>query len=372
MEIVKSKISRNLSWNSSAFCVFFCCVALTSLPVDPCGLVGRGAVIFAQTQDQEHHHNDRIGLSDTVVLATDQPSFQNYENQVWEFGLRITAKATLQGLTATAPIPLAFPEQEILQEITNKTPGVDRINITEPTAESRMVTFQIPRMSLGEVAEVSLRFEFQKRNIFPPSDIQRWKIPDRNDRQKRDLGRFLQPTPFIESRHRRIVEIVDELIDENLSAWEQVETNYRWVRENIQYEFDSEIRSCLEALDQGKGDCEEMSSIFIALCRAMQIPARAVLVPGHTYPEFYLMNSEGQGFWFPCQLAGSYQFGTMIESRPVVHKGDSFRVPGRRKPERYLKPTLIEKSGTGMVELELIMRPADTESASSSTQRGGS
>lgn len=372
MEIFKSNLARNLSLNPSSVCVFLCYLALTSLPADPNGMFGMGAVILAQTQDHEHNHNDHIGLSDTVMLVSDQPSFQNYENQVWEFGLRITAKANLQGLTANAPIPLAFPEQEIIQEISNKSPGVDRIKITEPTAESRMMTFQIPRMSAGEVAEVSLRVEFQKRNIFPPSDKQRWQIPDRTDRQKRDLNRFLQPTPFIDSRHRRIVEIADELIDENMSAWEQVETNYRWVRENIQYEFDPEIRSCLEALDRGVGDCEEMSSIFIALCRAMQIPARAVLVPGHTYPEFYLIDSEGQGYWFPCQLAGSYQFGTMIESRPVVHKGDSFRLPGRRKPERYLKPTLIEKSGTGMVELELIMRPFETESAGSSTRDGGS
>jgi len=74
----------------------------------------------------------------------------------------------------------------------------------------------------------------------------------------------------------------------------QVEAIYDWVRENVEYKFDTQIHSCLDALDSGKGDCEELSSLFIAICRARDIPARAVWIPGHTYPEFYLLDERNE------------------------------------------------------------------------------
>ena len=52
-----------------------------------------------------------------------------------------------------------------------------------------------------------------------------------------------------------------------------------------------------------------------------------VWVPGHCYPEFYLEDAEGRGHWIPCQAAGTRAFGSMPEHRPILQKGDNFRVP---------------------------------------------
>ena len=107
---------------------------------------------------------------------------------------------------------------------------------------------------------------------------------------------------------------------------------FDWVRANVKYEFAEEIKPAIEALKDGKGDCEELSSLVIALCRASGIPARAVWVPGHCYPEFCLNDEQGKPHWFPCQAAGAdRQFGSMIEDRPILQKGDNFRVPGRAR-----------------------------------------
>lgn len=284
------------------------------------------------------------------------PTFEDLSRETWEFGLRITAEGPLLGISATVPLALDWPEQTISGESEIKaSPAID-FQYNQPTAESRQLSIKIPRMMPGDVIESLVRFELQKRLIIAPKDTTPWQIAKSPDR---DLRRFLQPTPFIESRHRRIVAIADELKDETLSAWDQIEKIYQWVRTTIEYEFDPDIRSCLEALDRGRGDCEEMTSLFVAVCRAMGIPARAVTIPEHTYPEFYLVDRNGEGCWFPCQVAGDYQFGSMIETLPVIHKGDSFRLPISRKPERYLKPTLIERSGTRQVKLEWIMRRVD-------------
>ena len=54
---------------------------------------------------------------------------------------------------------------------------------------------------------------------------------------------------------------------------------------------------------RGTGDCNQLTSAFVAICRASGIPARTVRVPGHCYPEFYLLDDKGQGCWFPCEVS---------------------------------------------------------------------
>ena len=36
-------------------------------------------------------------------------------------------------------------------------------------------------------------------------------------------------------------------------------------------------------------------------------------MPGHCYPEFYLEDDKGEGHWFPCQSAGTREFGGITE-----------------------------------------------------------
>src|SRR5262249_39656437 len=88
--------------------------------------------------------------------------------------------------------------------------------------------------------------------------------------------------------------------------------------------------------EEGTGDCEDISSLFIAMCRASEIPARTVWVPGHCFPEFYLEDKQGNGYWIPCQAAGDRAFGGIGELRPILQKGDNFRVPEERERQRYV------------------------------------
>ena len=177
--------------------------------------------------------------------------------------------------------------------------------------------------------------------------------------KSRQLRVFLTPSPNIESRDERITKLAADLpIDSGTSAWEQVRSIYDWVQSNIKYQFDPTIRTCLHALDQGHGDCEELSSLFIALCRARGIPARAVWIPGHTYPEFYLVDRLGNGYWIPCQSAGPPEFGSMTESKPILQKGDKFRVAGHKEYIRYVQPTVTATDAVLGPTMKWIMEPA--------------
>ena len=274
---------------------------------------------------------------------------------VWDFGLEITANDQARGITATVPIPMEWPEQAIQLLDENRSDGVGKFKQRDLTREAAQLQFNVNRMSSDRKAVAFQTFEVLRRPIIKPQEPQRLKIvapvPSK-------LKRFLSPSPYIESRHKTIRGIADQLKEAhgNDSAWEWVESIYRFVREKIEYKFDPQIHSCLEALESGHGDCEELSSLFIAICRASGIPARAVWIPGHTYPEFYLVDDQGNGHWFPCQAAGIYEFGEMNETRPVLQKGDRFKLPGQRKPVRYVIPTLIAKDPGSGVSIEWIAR----------------
>jgi hypothetical protein len=102
----------------------------------------------------------------------------------------------------------------------------------------------------------------------------------------------------------------------------------------------------MAAVKAGKGNTDDLTSVFIALCRSMDVPARTVWVPGHCYPEFYLIDDDGQGHWFPCEMKETRSFGGIAEQRPVLMKGDNFRPPyAPRDRQRMLSEYLTGAGG---------------------------
>ncbi len=274
---------------------------------------------------------------------------------VWDFGLEIQATDKASGIAATVPVPMEWPEQSIRVLGEHRSGGVGQFKHRNLTKEARQLQFNVNRISSNENAIGFETYEVLRRPILKPAEPKQLQIADPVPGK---VKRFLKPSPYIESRHTRIRAIAAKLKAQHGdgSAWEWVESIYRYVRETVEYKFDKQIHSCLEALESGHGDCEELSSLFIAICRASDIPARAVWIPGHTYPEFYLVDPQGNGHWFPCQAAGIYEFGEMNETRPVLQKGDQFRLPGQRKPVRYVIPTLVAKDPGSGIGLEWIAR----------------
>ena len=257
----------------------------------------------------------------------------------WKFGIRMTGTGNTHGVTVTFPLPVEWPEQKIRVLATDTTENVTGGRIIKLGSDASQFFFKVPRLALDEVAEATVTIEIKKTESVAPSTTSGFVFAERVTGKK--MRTFLTPSPYIESKDKRIVELAKGLpVDPDAQAWDQVETIYTWVRENIEYRFDTEIRSCLTALDAGHGDCEEMSSLFVALCRARGIPARAVWIPEHTYPEFYLQDADGNGHWFPCQAAGTYAFGHIPEAKPILQKGDKFKVRGHNKPLRYIQPTM--------------------------------
>ena len=288
----------------------------------------------------------------------DAPQAQPEAISTWRFGLKINSQGVATGIFATSPVPIECPEQtvELLEE--ERLGRVGKISLKPLKPNGRQMMFKIERMQPEEDALAAASFRITKRDIAAPENTERFKFAEK---PRGKLRSYLGESPYIDVDADEVVAIAKELQHANakLSPWGQVEAIYVWVRDNVEYKFDREIHTCVDALAAGTGDCEELSSLFIAICRVQNIPARAVWIPGHTYPEFYLEDENGKGHWFPCQAAGSYQFGSMSEKRPILQKGDRFKVSGQRELVRYAQPTLKCKDVSGAIAIEQIAEQVD-------------
>ncbi len=274
--------------------------------------------------------------------------------KIWEFGLQISCTGGMANkCVASFPVPIDWPEQSVELFEETKTDNIKKVSFKTLNRSARFASFRVVRLGPGEIAEVILRYRVTRNSTLPPETTDGFTFATK---MKGRTKSWLKPSPFIECKDKKIVSIGKDLDDQTneLTDWKQVEAIYSWVRDNVEYKFDETQHSCLDALATGHGDCEELSSLFIAICRSRGIPARAVWVPGHTYPEFYLADESGTGHWFPCQAAGAlHEFGEMNEFRPILQKGDRFKLPGKGgKVERYVKPTLYSPDATGELKID--------------------
>lgn len=244
------------------------------------------------------------------------------------------------GLVGTAPVPIEWPEQQVKIVDEEYTPGV-RADYRQITSTVRQMVVSIPFLPAGMEAKALVTFEVKRALIEAPKDPSIFKVPERITP---DLRPYLAASPGIETRHIKLRAGAKEAVEGKSTAWEKVEAIYDWAREKVEYE-NGPFQGAVAALTAGKGDCEELSSLFIALCRINSIPARTVWVPEHCYPEFYLVDDDGKGHWIPCQAAGTRCFGSMPEFRPILQKGDNFLVPEHRGPQRYVAEFLTGKGG---------------------------
>ncbi len=269
----------------------------------------------------------------------------------WRVGVVIKAVGgPCKGLLATIPVPTDWPEQEvkIIEEDVSPSARVSRRDLEGVL----QLMIRIPMLRSGETAKAVYTYEVRRKEIEAPADTSDFVIPKK---LPRDVRQYLAASPYIEIRNRKIRSLAKEVVGQQESAWAKVEAIYDHVRDHVEYR-EGKLKGAVAALRDGYGDCEELSSLIIALCRANKIPARTVWIPDHCYPEFYLEDDEGKGHWFPCQAAGTRAFGSMPERRPILQKGDNFKVPEKKERQRYVAEFLQGAAirGGGRPEVDFI------------------
>ncbi len=315
--------------------------------------------------------------SDEEVAAVEPLQFIAPKTFEMQIGVRVTAPdGNMLGTMATTVFPTPWPEQTV-EIIESNLPAGFQSNFRDLPGGNKQLLLFAQLIPANSIAEATVKVRITKSHIVGPEDTTHYKI---TKRLPRDVSAFLSNSPYIEANSSEIKKIVREIeASEPLTDWKKVELLYDWVRDNIIYQR-GDLKTVREALRDRTGDCEEMTSTFVALCRAARVPARVVWIPNHCYPEFYLEDEQGKGHWFPCQVAGTRNFGSMPEYLPILQKGDRFKVPEQNEVQRYLADYLTSKKvlGRNDPQVEFIrqllgdganLKAPDLEAESAATQK---
>ncbi|MEM8864668.1 MAG: transglutaminase domain-containing protein [Planctomycetota bacterium] len=278
---------------------------------------------------------------------------------LFRVGAEITAsRGPVKDIQAMVAVPFECDEQQVRIVEEDFTASVEGVAYRDLQAGARQMLISVPYLGRGEQARAIVTFEVTTKPILPPSDeaAAELTIPRR---LPRDLRRFTSVSPYIEAKNRKIRSLARDIQKEapqDASDWQKIELFYDYMLDNIKY-VEGPDTSAVTTLKEGSADCHGRSALFVALCRASDVPARIVWVNGHCYAEFYLEDAEGQGQWYPIESAGSRAFGEMPLGRVILQKGDNFRLPERPKDRlRYATDFLtgLPLKGSGKPRVKYI------------------
>lgn len=307
------------------------------------------------------------------LTETAPDPFRTYGDTIavrYRVGASIEAtKGPVRDIVAMVAVPFECDEQEVIVADEDISAEIGSVDYRMVNGGARQMVITIPYLPGGTEAHAILTFEVRTKVILPPEEeLTAQLVPPK--KPDRELKRYLGRSPYIQHNHGKIRRTLKEIFaltatqsasgaervstepapteeteteDDpvTLTTWQRVEKIYDYVQGSIEY-IEGEDQSAVETLDRGKGDCHDVSALFVALCRADKIPARMVWVHEHQYPEFCLADAEGKLHWFPSESSGMRAFGEMPTARVIMQKGDNFQVPERpRDALRYASDYLI-------------------------------
>jgi transglutaminase-like putative cysteine protease len=149
--------------------------------------------------------------------------------------------------------------------------------------------FSRPRKRLK--VEIDIKAELFRYDLFTARKSRGKRLS-----KGRGLKDFLKEEKYIEKEHPQIQQIAKSI--KGQTETEIVKNVYDYVIENMEYVVQGEKDlGAVTAVQQKKGDCSEYSDLFVAICRAKDIPARVAtgytvrfddVSPKHHWAEVYL------------------------------------------------------------------------------------
>jgi len=263
----------------------------------------------------------------------DQSGYLEPRSYSLSIGVELTGEGDATAIQASTPVPGEHPEQKI-DEMRLEIEGCEAH--VQPVGEGAAELYlAAPQITRGQKIKAIAHYQLTLKKQYLGHSLERFSAqqpqPPAAVRKQ-----YLQNSPGIESGAAEVKKLLAQLRGDDLPhPWTLAERFKTWIGKNIKPQIGS-FMGVTNSLKKGLGDCEEMAAIFVALCRAANIPARLVWVPNHNWAEFFLTDSEGAGHWIPAHTACYNWFGWTGVHELVIQKGDRVTPPHERKAQRLL------------------------------------
>lgn len=285
-----------------------------------------------QNAARETSGGDTAPQSDTEVPENrGDPGQARSARFRWQSVARVTAgQSGVRELVLTMPVPADWPEQSVVVTEERVPEEMTAWNVRELKTAPRQMVGYLPQLAAGESALVSLRFDIEVHQLLAPEDPAIYRLPARIPKE---MQTWLDESPGISHRDSRIRALVNELAEGCEYDWQRVERIRQWILDNIVP--DAEDRpDTVVTLKQRQGTSENRVRLLVALMRASKIPARMVWADQIEYAEFWMVDGQNRGQWFPVDCSAAWPVGTAPAPAVILQKGDHFRVP--EKPQESL------------------------------------
>lgn len=165
-----------------------------------------------------------------------------------------------------------------------------------------------------------------------------------------EYQRYTQPSQQIQSDDEAIIQLVHQIVEDETNPYHQARLVHSWIDANITggpiTGSDAYTYSALAALERRTAGCGGYNSLFVALLRALGIPARLVgglttfpsahgyldefssgdsqedSIYTHVWSEFYL---PGYG-WIQSDATQKYYLAAIHEPRIVLYRGEDIEL----------------------------------------------
>lgn len=252
--------------------------------------------------------------------------------RIWRVGAVIQTKSrTVKGILVTFPIPTDWPEQHV-NLYKEEIPDVARRADFRVSDGVKQMVATMPSIPPRQTVSIYVLMEITVSAIPFPDRTDHLVVPNR---PPRDVRAHLNDSPLINHRKIDVKRRVNEIVAEKQMAWAQVQGFYDWIRANIEVRK-IKPHGAVATIKKQFGAPEDLTNLFIAMCRNHKVPARTVWADNGEYAEFYLQDDEGEGRWYPAILFGKPEFGQMSDPRVIIQKGDNVKVPEKKQRQRLV------------------------------------
>jgi hypothetical protein len=290
-----------------------------------------GASQTAAKQEDDKQADEK----DSAAAIADHVGI-TYANPVrarWKIGVRVVgASRSARNMLITIPVPTDWPEQQVSMVSEEIPTEIGDVKFRNLESGIKQLVMTMPLVRAREETIATMTFLVTTSQIEAPADPSLFLRPKSNHRAGKP---YVGVGPRINFRNSKLRNQVKELVADKSCVWEEVEAIFDWVRDSIE-QRDVEPSDTNQVFRAKSGSPEDRVALFVAMCRAHKIPARMVWVEGTQYAEFMLVDPDKNPHWFPCNVLGIREFGSMSDPRIILQKGDSIRVPEKEDRQLYV------------------------------------